>query len=108
MFKAWLVAASIMITTSGCGDTAITEADKKAIAPLISQSQDYSAHQEEFNTAAATLVKKGTCTPAELKNVGGWWKSVSHKPKPVYFTYCGGMTVANRIYIDTSTREIFK
>lgn len=109
MLEYLVLAASTVIVAAGfSGDVTVTEAEKQQISPMISQSEDYLAHKDEFDTAAAILVKMGRCTPDELQEMGGWWKSVSHKPKPVYFTYCGGMTVANRIYVDTSTREIFK
>ena len=35
-------------------------------------------------------------------------KSTSHKGGPVYFTYCGGMRVQNRLYLNAATGEVFK
>jgi hypothetical protein len=35
-------------------------------------------------------------------------KSTSHKGSPVYFTYCGGMRVQNRLYLNAATGEVFK
>ena len=78
------------------------------IGSAISQSDDYSNYQSAFIAATRSLAESGRCTLAELKNMGGWVKSQSYKDRPVYFTYCGGMTVKNRIMLDASTGRIFK
>ncbi|MCF6370963.1 CCDC34 family protein [Rhizobium halophilum] len=97
-----------LLGLSGCADTTVTDADRAKIAPAILKSDDYLRYKEAFQTASAKLVKKGTCTEQDLNYWGGWTRSVAHKPKPVYFTYCGGATVSNRIYINTESREIFQ
>ena len=78
------------------------------IAAAVSQSDDYAKYEEAFATAARSLIKSGRCTLAEFKDIGGFVKSQSYKNQPVYFTYCGGMTVQNRIMLDVSTGRIFK
>lgn len=109
LMKNKLLMVAVAFLNSGCNsETEVTDADKQKISPAISKSEDYLAHKDTFDTASAILVKKGTCTSQELQEMGGWWRSVQHKPKPVYFTYCGGMMVSNRIYVNTETREIFK
>lgn len=40
--------------------------------------------------------------------MGGWVKSSNHRNQPIYFTYCGGSTVANRLYLNAETGEIFR
>lgn len=59
-------------------------------------------------TATTRLVRDGRCTLAELKELGGWMKSSNQLTKPVYFTYCGGMNLAHRIYLDASTGRIYQ
>ena len=59
--------------------------------------------------AAAQLIAGGTCTRKDFKDMGGWMKSVNqYRDRPVYFTYCGGMTSANKIYLDASTGKTFR
>ncbi|UHS56019.1 hypothetical protein [Agrobacterium vaccinii] len=73
------------------------------IEKSVSQSDDFKKHRTAFVTAATRLIERGTCTVADFEEVGGFLKSMNHKNKPVYFTYCGGMTIANRLYLNVST-----
>jgi len=75
---------------------------------MIAQSDDFSLHRQAFLTAANELIVDGTCTAAEFDEMGGWVKSSNHRNEPVYFTYCGGMTKNNRIYVDVSDGRLFR
>lgn len=75
---------------------------------LVSQSDDFATHRAAFVAAANELIGDGRCTAADFEEMGGWVKSTSHRDEPIYFTYCGGMTIANRIYLDASTGRIFR
>ncbi len=80
-----------------------------AAEALISASDDFAQHRQAFVAAATKLIGDGTCTPEDFVEQGGFMKSVnSYKAEPVYFTYCGGMTRANRIYVNAETGEIFR
>lgn len=74
---------------------------------LVAQSDDFAQHREAFVGATATLIQQGRCTAADFEEQGGWIKSSNHPDKPIYFTYCGGMTVGNRIYLDAQTGRLF-
>lgn len=101
-----LVASTFVLTS--CSEVTVTDEDKRAIASAISKSDNYLSHKDAFDTASAKLVKQGKCTAKDFSEMGGWVRSTTHKPNPVYFTYCGGMTISNRIYINTESREIFR
>lgn len=76
---------------------------------LVAQSDDFARHRRAFATAAAQLINEGRCTRADFEEMGGWMKSVNqYRDQPVYFTYCGGMTNANKIYLDAATGRIFR
>ncbi|MGX7896921.1 hypothetical protein [Tsuneonella sp. HG222] len=75
---------------------------------MIAQSDDFNLHREAFLTAANQLIADGTCTAAEFEEMGGWVKSSNHRNEPIYFTYCGGMTTSNRVYVDVSDGRIFR
>ena len=85
-----------------------TELTDDEISDAISQSDDYSTYKAEFAAAARSLIQSRRCTLSELKDMGGFVKSQSFKNQPIYFTYCGGMTVQNRIMLDVSSGRIFK
>lgn len=78
------------------------------IAKAIKSSDDFSKYQEVFIAASEELINSGRCTLGDFQEMGGWWRSSIHKPKAIYFTYCGGMRSANRIYVDAATGLTFK
>lgn len=74
---------------------------------MIAGSDDFSQHRAAFVKAASTLIEDRRCTVADLEEMGGWWKSSNHRDAPIYFIYCGGMTLSNRIYLDAGSGRIF-
>jgi hypothetical protein len=86
-------------------------AGKKPALPaetLVAQSQDFTEHRAAFVKAAKELIEDGRCTPRDFEKTGGWMKAViNYRDQPVYFTYCGGMTISNRIYLNAETGRIF-
>lgn len=76
---------------------------------LVSGSDDYRKYKSAFVKAAQNLIAAGRCTADDFKQMGGWVKSTTtYRNKPVYFTYCGGMTLSNRIYLNAATGDIFR
>lgn len=78
-----------------------------AIENAIKSSEDFSKYQSIFISASEKLIKSGKCNLGDFKEMGGWWRSSSHNPKPIYFTYCGGMNINNRIYLNVVSGAIF-
>ncbi len=75
---------------------------------IIAGSDDFSRHRVEFLKAATVLIADGRCTASDFEEMGGWLKSSNHRDEPIYFTYCGGMTISNRIYLDANSGRIFQ
>jgi hypothetical protein len=81
----------------------------QGVEKLVAASDDYKSYKDAFVTAAKKLIDDRTCTEAEFLENGGWVKSTTtYAQEPVYFMYCGGMTVSNRIYLNASTGRIFR
>jgi len=78
------------------------------IVKAIKSSNDFSKYQSIFISASEKLIKSGKCSLGDFKEMGGWCKSTTHKLKPIYFIYCGGMTKNNRIYLNTTTGKTFR
>lgn len=78
------------------------------IAKLLTDSDDFARHGKAFIKASQGLVTSKQCSPQDFKSVGGWMKSTNFPNKPVYFTYCGGMTKENRLYLNVATGEVFR
>jgi hypothetical protein len=73
----------------------------------LKNSDDLDRHRVAFVTAAKKLIAKGRCSTEDFREAGGWIKSTS-KGQSIYFTYCGGFTISNRLYLDVSSGRIFQ
>lgn len=93
------------LSTSRPADPA---ANASGMDALIAGSDDYRIHRAAFVTAAQSLISSGRCTEADFRENGGWLKSMTHRDRPIYFTYCGGLTRGNRLYLDASTGNVFR
>jgi hypothetical protein len=74
----------------------------------IQSSDDLALHQGIFVQVSEELVNSGQCKLSDFRDIGGWWRSAAHKPEPVYYTYCGGATNEDRIYVNTDTGRTFR
>jgi len=78
------------------------------VTKLIADSDDFSKYRKAFITASQSLIDSKRCTLQDFKQVGGWMKSTNQASAPVYFTYCGGETRANRLYLNVKTGQVFQ
>ena len=44
-------------------------------------------------------MSRRSCARSTIRDEGGWWRS-TNTGKGVYFIYCGGLTAADRFYLD--------
>lgn len=79
-----------------------------SLLDAIKSSDDLPKYESTFAWVSTRLVDSGTCKLSDFRDIGGWWRSASHKPRPVYYTYCGGGSNSDRIYVDTTTGETFR
>ncbi|MDL5027242.1 SH3 domain-containing protein [Vibrio gigantis] len=86
----------------------ISEKESKEILDsYLVKSDDLKIHQEKFRNSVAKLISEGECVPSDFEELGGWVKSVKYSNRDVYFIYCGGLSLENKIYLDVNTNEIF-
>lgn len=78
------------------------------IAAAIASSDDFGIYRQVFIDAAAALIHDGRCSLGQLRENGGWVRSQTHKPRLVYFVYCGAPHVSNRFYVDATTGQVFQ
>jgi hypothetical protein len=78
------------------------------IVEAIRSSDDLAKHLDTFVRVSEKLVKSGECKLSDFEDIGGWWRSVAHKPRPVYYTYCGGGVDNHRVYVNTATGATFR
>ena len=74
---------------------------------FLSSSDNYDTYGQQFCVAARQLIDSGDCTEAEFIKNGGWWAS-SEYPQGTFYTYCGGMTLDNKIYLDAKSGNVFR
>jgi hypothetical protein len=77
------------------------------VAKALEASDDYEKYHESFISRSEQLIKNGTCTIKDFNDQGGWARSTT-RGKGVYFTYCGGMRLSNKVYINVITGNFFK
>jgi hypothetical protein len=53
------------------------------------------------------LIKEKICTPEDFEEVQGWMRSINYQERNVYFVYCGGLRVSDKIYFDVDSGEMF-
>jgi len=100
----WVFAAHLATSPSVPKDIDVNS----PVAQAIEASDDLDRHQHTFVRVSQKLVDSGECDISEFIDIGGWWRSAAHKPRPIYYTYCGGATNSHRIYVDTSTGQTFR
>ena len=101
-FAEWVLASGL--SEKRPADPAETATEDEA---LVAQSDDFGKYHKQFSRLTAKLIGDGRCTKADFQEMGGWEKSISqYRNEPVYFTYCGGMTMANKIYVNAETELV--
>ena len=74
----------------------------------LKSSDNYSKYRDVFVKASKSLISKRQCSLSDFKEMGGWLRSSTFKPKPVFYTYCGGMRSNNKVYLNAKTGRVFK
>ncbi len=75
---------------------------------IIAQSDDFPKYRSEFLAAADSLIEARQCREHDFIENGGWIRSPKYRAQPIYFMFCGGSTIANRIYLDVRTGRVFR
>lgn len=73
----------------------------------LQKSDDLKVHLDMFRNKTQLLLDDETCRPSDFDELGGWVRSVTYRPRNVYFIYCGGLEQENKIYLDADKGEIF-
>lgn len=98
------------ISMSGLSNDEVIISEKESIEILDSylvKSDDLKINKETFRNTVAELISDGECDPSDFEELGGWVKSMKYSERDVYFIYCGGLSLENKIYLDVNTNEIF-
>lgn len=83
-------------------------AGAQGVEKLVSGSDYFARYRAVFVQATQSLLADRRCVAADFQEMGGWVKSSNHRNTPIYFTYCGGSNVSNRLYLNAKTGEIFQ
>ncbi|MGX9416611.1 hypothetical protein ACXJY6_10610 [Vibrio sp. RC27] len=77
------------------------------LTSYIGKSDNFHMYKEKFFTITDSLIKEKICTPEDFEEVQGWMRSINYKERNVYFVYCGGLRVSDKIYFDVDSGEMF-
>ena len=75
------------------------------ISRALVGTDDYARYKTTFIKVSEKLVKNGQCTIKDFTNMGGWIRSST---RGKYYTYCGGMSKSNRLYLNVNTGKVSK
>ena len=78
------------------------------IVLAIKASEDLAKYLGTFVSVSEKLIDAGECQLSDFEDIGGWWKSVDHQPRPIYYTYCGGASNNHRVFVNVSTGRVFR
>ena len=98
------------VAMSGLSNDEVVISDKEnkeILDSYLVKSDDLKLYQEKFRNSVAKLISEGECEPSDFEELGGWVKSVRYSERDIYFIYCGGLSLENKIYLDVNTNEIF-
>lgn len=76
-------------------------------AGFLSSSNNYARYADSFCLTARQLIDDGVCTEQDFADFGGWSSSTQYG-QGTFFTYCGGMMLENKIYLDAKTGRVFR
>jgi hypothetical protein len=86
----------------------ITKEEKEEmLTSYIGKSDNFLLYKQKFFTITDKLIKEKICIPEDFEEVKGWMRSLKYKDRNVYFVYCGGMRVSDKIYFDVDSGEMF-
>jgi hypothetical protein len=77
------------------------------LTSYIGKSDNFHRYKEQFFAVTDQLIKEKMCTPQDFEEVQGWMRSINYKDRNVYFVYCGGLRVNDKIYFDVDSGDIF-
>lgn len=83
------------------------EERNKTLSAYIAKSDDLLEFESIFLQKTDQLLKEGTCDPGDFEELGGWVRSVKFRDRDVYFIYCGGLSQADKVYLNVQTGEVF-
>jgi len=78
----------------------------EVLLEALTGSDDHFIFADIFLSASIKLIAERNCTVDDFVEIGGWLKSTNHPLQPIYFTYCGGMRLENKIYLNAATGEL--
>ncbi len=84
-----------------------TQERYRAMKQLLSNSDDFEANEDRFIDHTEAVLKSGDCTMEDIAQVSGWLRSFNFRDAPIYYTYCGGLDVENKYYLNLDTGETF-
>ncbi len=85
----------------------VTKAKKNKVdtrlLKYIAKSDNYEKHSKVFINVSQRLIANRVCKISDFRKTSGWMELSKDE---MYFTYCGGFTKKDKIYINLVTNEI--
>ncbi len=82
-------------------------ADRELVRTIIRDSDDFKLYESVFMQVTVNLLGTHRCKFNDFEAMHGWWRSLEHKERPVYYIYCGPETRKKTIYLDIRLQQTF-
>ena len=104
--RIYLNVRSGKVSAGSAGSVESNRALRKSVLDrALSTSDDFRKYRATFLAAAEQLLSERRCTVKDFEEWGGWIRSATHG-WPLYFTFCGGAHISNRIYLNVRNGRV--
>ncbi|MCE0496014.1 hypothetical protein [Vibrio salinus] len=77
------------------------------VSSYIGRSDDFKLYRDRFIKVTSKLLQENICKPEDFEELHGWMRSLNYPDRNVYFVYCGGLNVSDKVYYDVDSGEVF-
>jgi hypothetical protein len=78
------------------------------IKQLIVRTDDFEQHEARFIELTDQVLQSQQCSQSDLEQLQGWIRSFNYPDEPIYYSYCGGLDVEDKLYINLDNGDIFR
>jgi hypothetical protein len=80
----------------------------RTIKALIAGTDDFEQNEARFIELTDTALKSKQCREEDLAQMQGWIRSFNYPDEPIYYSYCGGLEVEDKLYINLDNGDVFR
>jgi hypothetical protein len=80
----------------------------QTIKQLIASTDDFEQYEARFIELTDSVLQSKQCSEEDLTQLKGWIRSFNYPDEPIYYSYCGGLEVEDKLYINLDSGDVFR